>query len=147
MRRGVLIMLLGLAVTMTGCGEKQVNNVGLKDGRLAQCPSSPNCVSSMDVGKQAIAPIPFLTDRKTALSRMKSVLRNMSGVDVEKETEEYLWATATSRVFGFVDDLEFYFPENEKRIHVRSASRTGYYDFGMNRKRLETIRKAFEIKQ
>jgi uncharacterized protein (DUF1499 family) len=67
----------------------------------------------------------------------------MRGARVITETETYVHATFTSRVFRFVDDLEFYFVLDAPVIHVRSASRVGYSDLGVNRKRVEKIRKAF----
>ena len=52
-----------------------------------------------------------------------------------------------SSVFGFVDDVEFYFDDCKKTIHVKSASRTGFYDLGVNRRRVEKIRKRFDQKE
>ncbi|MEN6507422.1 MAG: DUF1499 domain-containing protein, partial [Smithella sp.] len=67
----------------------------------------------------------------------------MKRIKIVAEKEDYLHAEAKSLIFRFVDDVEFYFPANEKIIHVRSASRVGYSDMGVNRKRVEEIRKRF----
>ena len=53
---------------------------------------------------------------------------------------DYLYAEYSSALFGFVDDVEFYFPPETHIIHVRSASRLGHSDLGVNRKRIEAIR-------
>jgi uncharacterized protein (DUF1499 family) len=68
----------------------------------------------------------------------------MRDAEVITETENYIHATFTSRIFRFVDDVEFYFMRDAPVIHVRSASRVGYSDLGVNRKRVEKIRQAFK---
>jgi uncharacterized protein (DUF1499 family) len=67
----------------------------------------------------------------------------MARAKVVTVRENYIHAEFRSRLFGFVDDVEFSFDEDKKTIHLRSASRTGLYDFGMNRKRMERIRSQF----
>ncbi|PKN77140.1 MAG: DUF1499 domain-containing protein [Deltaproteobacteria bacterium HGW-Deltaproteobacteria-10] len=111
---------------------------------LKTCPKSPNCVSSQseDSG-HAIAPIGYSGNRAGAVARMKKVLDSMKRTKIVAEKDDYLHAEATSLIFRFVDDVEFYFPADELIIHVRSASRTGYSDLGVNRKRVEEIRKRF----
>ncbi len=111
---------------------------------LKACPSSPNCVSSQATDpKQAIAPLVYTESRAEALARLKRVLGSMKRTTIVTERADYLHAEAKSLIFRFVDDVEFYLPENQKMIHVRSASRVGYSDLGMNRKRVEEIRKRF----
>ena len=72
-----------------------------------------------------------------------AVLKAMPRAKVIMAKEDYVHAQFRSRLFGFVDDVEFSFQEDQKTIHLRSASRTGYYDFGVNRKRVERIRSQF----
>jgi len=67
----------------------------------------------------------------------------MKRTTIVAEKEDYLHAEAKSLIFRFVDDVEFYFPATEKLIHVRSASRVGHSDLGVNRKRVEEIRSRF----
>ncbi len=108
------------------------------------CPSSPNCVSSQAVDPEhAIAPIAYAESRSEALARLKRVLASMKRTAIVSERADYLHAEAKSLIFRFVDDVEFYLPDNQKVIHVRSASRVGYSDLGVNRKRVEEIRKRF----
>ena len=64
--------------------------------------------------------------------------------EVIKQTDNYIYAISKSRIFKFIDDVEFYFPSNESVIHVRSSSRLGDFDFGVNRTRLEQIRLALQ---
>jgi len=78
------------------------------------------------------------------MSRLKAVLANQTRTQIVKEEGDYLHAECRSLIFRFVDDLEFYLDRRGKKIHVRSASRTGTYDWGVNRRRVEAIRKAFE---
>lgn len=118
-----------------------------QDGALKTCPKSPNCVSSQaGDAKHAIAPLTYSVSRAEALARLKEILNTMERVKIVGEKEDYLHAEARSLIFRFVDDVDFYFPAAEKVIHVRSASRLGYSDLGVNRKRVEEIRKRFTQK-
>jgi Uncharacterized protein conserved in bacteria len=72
------------------------------------------------------------------------VLKAMDGASLVEVQPDYIHATFTSTIMRFVDDVEFQFPAGTHQIQVRSASRIGYYDFGVNRARVEKIRKAFE---
>ena len=111
---------------------------------LKTCPKSPNCVSSQAGDPEhAIAPLVYSDSRADAYARLKKVLGEMKRTTIVAEKEDYLSAEATSLIFRFVDDVEFYFPAAEKVIHVRSASRVGNSDLGVNRKRMEEIRKRF----
>jgi uncharacterized protein (DUF1499 family) len=111
---------------------------------LKTCPKSPNCVSSQSADSEhAIAPIGYNGHRAEAITQMKKVLVGMKRTKIVAEKDDYLHAEAKSLIFRFVDDVEFYFPEDTPVIHVRSASRTGYSDLGVNRKRVEEIRKRF----
>ncbi len=121
---------------------KRPTNLGVRDGKLAACPGSPNCVSSQatDAG-HAIAPIAVSGDPSTAVARLKSVIESMPRTEVIEAKPDYLRAEFTSQLLGFVDDVELYY--DGKAIQVRSASRLGYSDLGVNRKRIEEIRQKF----
>jgi uncharacterized protein (DUF1499 family) len=121
------------------------DNLGVVNGRLADCPDSPNCVSSQsDDPEHRVEPLPLLGSASETLGRLKSILEAMPRTRVVDERESYVHAEATSRVFGFVDDVEFLADEEKQVIHVRSASRVGHSDLGVNRDRVERIREAFE---
>ncbi len=114
-------------------------------GPLAACPKSPNCVSSQAGDPEhAIAPLTYTGSRADAVVRLKGALSGMKRTTIVAEKEDYLHAEAKSLLFRFVDDVEFYFPADEKMIHVRSASRVGHSDMGVNRKRVEEIRRRFD---
>jgi len=91
--------------------------------------------------KHAVAPIAISDDPSAAMRRLKSVVEAMPRTQVIETKLDYLRVEFTSRVLGFVDDVEFYC--DGKVIQVRSASRLGYSDLGVNRKRVEEIRLAF----
>ena len=132
---------------MFACAGKPPTDIGVTDGRLAPCPDSPNCVSSQsDDQTHTIAPLLYTAEKAAAKRTVKAVVLDMTGVRIVTDMEDYLYAEFKSKVMGFVDDVEFYFPE-EPIIHVRSASRVGYSDLGVNRKRIETIRERFKAQQ
>ena len=109
--------------------------------RLDPCPSSPNCVSTQaqDEG-HAIVPIRYRKPRAEAKEVLKEAIRSMPRTKLVEEDEAYLHYEATSLLLRFVDDVEFLFDDETKTLHFRSASRTGYGDLGVNRKRMEQVR-------
>jgi uncharacterized protein (DUF1499 family) len=121
------------------------SNLGVHDGQLSPCPDSPNCVVSQngDVD-HAILPLTYQSDRNTAQEALLKVLSVVPQTQVITQTDGYIRFESRSRLLGFVDDGEFYFPEGEKIIQVRSASRLGKSDLGVNRRRMEQIRLALQ---
>ena len=115
------------------------------DGRLAPCPDSPNCVSTRaEDPVHRIDPIAFDGPADQALARLKQAIATIPRLRIVSERDGYLHAEATSLIFRFVDDVEFLVDGEEKRIHIRSASRVGRSDLGVNRDRVEKIRQAFQ---
>ncbi|NJP10537.1 MAG: DUF1499 domain-containing protein [Leptolyngbyaceae cyanobacterium RU_5_1] len=115
--------------------------LGTQDGNLAACPDSPNCVSSQSQDKtHGIAPIPYTASAEEAFNQLKAVIQTLPRAEIITETTNYLYAEFTSSLMGFVDDAEFYVDPEAQVIQVRSASRIGQSDLGINRKRIETIR-------
>jgi uncharacterized protein (DUF1499 family) len=114
---------------------------------LGSCPSSPNCVSTQaqDEG-HAIEPFRYRKSRAEAKEALKEVIRSLPRMQLVEEEETYLHYEVTSLLFRFVDDVEFLLDDEAKTIHFRSASRTGYGDLGVNRKRMEQIRSLVEGK-
>lgn len=137
--RAVLIVFAVLALlSMTS---STPTNLGLNGGRLAPCPDSPNCVSSAATGpRHAIAP--FALDRSfgAAKEELRQAAAKLPRAKLITEQENYLHFEFRSLVFRFVDDVEFHLDEATKTIHIRSASRVGHSDFGVNRRRIEAIR-------
>ncbi len=123
---------------------KRPNNLGVSNGKLAPCPNSPNCVSSQstDTGHQ-IAPLTFTSSPEQAIANLKKIIESLPRTKIISESPDYLYAEFKSALLGFVDDVEFYLDRNANVIQVRSASRLGQSDLGVNRKRIETIRAKF----
>ncbi len=115
---------------------------------LPPCPASPNCVSSQaGDSEQRVAPLAFTMHPDEALARLKQVLQKEPRMTIVTEEGSYLHAEARSFLFRFVDDVEFMMDTDRRVIHVRSASRTGYSDLGVNRRRVERLRRAFNDTQ
>lgn len=121
------------------------DDLGVKAGLLASCPATPNCVVSQGADEDhAIAPIRYSTDRATAQQNLVDILSVVPRTQVIQQQDGYILAESESRLMGFVDDSEFYFPTDEKVIQVRAAARLGESDLGVNRRRLEQIRLALK---
>jgi uncharacterized protein (DUF1499 family) len=115
--------------------------------QLVPCPSSPNCVSTQAQNEDhAIAPFRYQKTRAETKEALKAVIRSLPRTKLVEEDESYLHYEFTSLLLRFVDDVEFIFDDEAKTIHFRSASRTGHSDFGVNRRRMEDIRKLIEGK-
>ena len=114
---------------------------------LPPCPNRPNCVASQATDpSHFIEPIRFPGSPADAWAVLKFALQSLPRTRVVEESAWYLRAEAKSRFFGFVDDVEFLMDVRGGVIHVRSASRTGYSDLGVNRNRIERVRKMFSGK-
>ncbi len=119
------------------------SSLGVDNGHLSSCPASNNCVVSQDADpKHAIDPITYHVDRNTVRETLLKVLSVVPRTEVIEQQDNYIHALSKSRIFKFTDDVEFYLPENESVIHLRSASRIGESDLGVNRRRLEQLRLA-----
>lgn len=118
------------------------DELGVADGRLAACPSPPRCVCSEYDGERFIEPLEMTSevanDWQSAVAAVIAI-----GGDIVEQRDDYLHATFTSRLMRFVDDLELRLDADASVIHVRSAARIGYYDFNVNRNRVERLREAY----
>jgi uncharacterized protein (DUF1499 family) len=118
--------------------------LGVRDGALAPCPASPNCVSSRAADDaHAVASFVCAEDPRVALGRLAGIISTRPGARIVTREPDYLHAEFESKVMGFVDDLELQVDPTARVIHVRSASRLGHRDFGVNRARVESLRAAF----
>ena len=111
---------------------------------LAPCPNKPNCVSTQATDAHAIAPIAYRSTQADAMRQLLAVLRAMPRSRIVQSSADSVRVEFRTRFFGFVDDAHFVFDDKTKTIHFRSASRVGHSDLGVNRRRMEEIRKAFE---
>jgi len=127
----IIFMTLSTANQATSASEK----------KLPPCRDSPNCVSSQaEDAKHFIEPFKISDSPEKAWDALKKAIDNHSRMVITHETEDTLHAEATSLVFGFVDDINVLLDADSNLIHIRSASRTGHSDFGVNRKRIEALR-------
>lgn len=112
---------------------------------LAPCPDSPNCVSSQATdAAHRVEPLAFNGGAEQALARLRRVIEGFPRARIVREEGPRLRAEFTSLVFRFVDDADLHLDATARVIHVRSASRVGRYDFGVNRRRVEAIRRRFD---
>jgi len=128
-----MVVLAGCAL-LAGCHGARPASLGVRQGRLAACPWRPNCVSSLDPGdRHRISPIPFAGTGRAAIEKLAGIVRSLPRASVITSTENYLHAEFRSALFRFAD-------EPAGVIQVRSASRVGFSDLGVNRRRIEAIR-------
>lgn len=108
---------------------------------LAPCPNSPNCVSSLaQDATHRVEPLPLDGSPEEALARLREIIEAMPRATVDEVGQTHLKARFRSRLFRFVDDLDLVVDAQAGRIHIRSASRVGKSDLGVNRSRVEAIR-------
>ncbi len=136
------IVISLLAMSLLSCSNHRPSHLGVTNSRLATCPTSPNCVSSdaSDAGHQ-IPPLQLHAPADRVWQMSEEAVSALPRTHIVTTTPDYLHAECRSALFGFVDDLELHLRPNEGIIAVRSASRLGYSDFGVNRRRIETLRK------
>jgi uncharacterized protein (DUF1499 family) len=131
----IALILLGIAAfAFLGMQSRSGSAPGLIDGQLAACPASPNCVSSEagTADDKTVEALPV-----AAWATLPGMIEEMGG-EVTGQTDTYISAEFTSRLFGFVDDLEFRLTESD--VQVRSASRVGHSDAGVNAARVAALR-------
>jgi uncharacterized protein (DUF1499 family) len=107
---------------------------------LPPCPKSPNCVSSQATGEHFIPPFKIKGKPEAAFAALKNALTGQSRTVITEASGDTVHAEATSLIFRFVDDVEAILDADAGLIHIRSASRVGYSDFGVNRRRVERLR-------
>ena len=113
--------------------------------KFSPCPDSPNCVSTQSTDQaRFIEPLHYAGSLADARQKLIDILENEKRVRLVKVETDTIHAEFRSSIFQFIDDVEFYFPADQAIIHVKSASRKGYYDFGANRRRVERLRSTFE---
>lgn len=142
---GLAAIILCCVIVSSSCAARQTEKPLVNEAGLSPCPDSPNCVSSdaRDDGHQ-IAPFTFSVPAAKAWQLLKEQVVKLPRTAIVTEKPGYLHVECRSAVFGFVDDLEFQLRADQGLIAVRSAARTGYYDFGANRQRVEKLRAALQ---
>jgi len=151
----VVLLLIVVAVAAGQLGFLQGTapaDLGVRDGKLKPPSMTENSVTSQAAlypdhpqRKYAdIAPLPLKGDGPATLARIKAIVESMDGAKVIKSEPDYLYAQFTTKLMKYVDDVEFWYDPSAKAIQVRSASRVGRGDMGVNRKRIEAVRSALE---
>lgn len=144
----VIAALLFLAGQLGMLKGTQPSDLGVKGGRLKPPAHTPNSVSSQadlypnhpQARYAAIAPLDYQGDAKAAMAKLVGVLQAQPGTVIVSQTDDYLYAQSTTQLLRFTDDVEFWLDATQQKIQVRSASRIGRKDFGVNRQRIEAIR-------
>jgi uncharacterized protein (DUF1499 family) len=127
-------------------GGNSAIGLGIAGGQLAACPNKPNCVSSEAAASDKQHHIEALTysgEPAQARERLDLAIAGMKRAQTVVREANYWRTEFTSALWRFVDDVEFLFDDNARRIDIRSASRVGYSDLGVNRRRMEEIRGRF----
>ena len=152
----LLILLAVVVVGAIGAGQAGLfrssppTDLGVRGGKLKPPSATDNSVSSQaslypdnPQGQAAqIAPLPLRGDGPMTIAKIKTVVEAMAGAKVVKSDADYLYAQYTTPLMKFVDDVEFWYDPAAQAIQVRSASRVGKGDMGVNRKRIEAVRAA-----
>ena len=121
---------------------KRPADLGVRNGNLKAAPSSPNAVSSQATDAHQIAPLACKGPQEQAMKALKAIVEGTPNARIVETKPDYLYAEYASSLMGFVDDVEFYVDTKRNHIEVRSASRLGHSDLGVNRKRIEDLRQA-----
>ncbi len=145
----VLLIVVAIAVGQLGFLQgTPPADLGVRDGKLKPPSMTENSVTSQAAlypdhpqRKYAeIAPLPVKGEGPVTIAQIKAIVEGMDGAKVVKSERGYLYAQFTTRLMKYVDDVEFWFDPAANVIHVRSASRVGRGDLGVNRKRIEAVR-------
>ena len=141
----IVIICILVSLVVLGKISQSGNAEGLLNGQLQKCPDKPNCVcSELSDDSDHFTPPLVISGNSTreALKLLIEIIIELKG-EVQTVNETYVSATFSSPLFEFVDDLEMRVDVAKNIIHIRSASRVGYSDFGANKKRVELIKKMF----
>ncbi|MBW2184580.1 MAG: DUF1499 domain-containing protein [Deltaproteobacteria bacterium] len=143
MKKALFFFWIAIFVLL-GCSGTRPATLRVTKGRLAPRPDAPHCVStqSEDEGHR-MEPFLYTTSQAEAQEKLLTIIRSMKRTKIISIKNDYLHAECTSAFFRYVDDVEFYFDDEQKLIHFRSSSRLGYYDVGVNRRRMGKIREIF----
>ena len=152
----IVIVALALSVSAIVAGQSGLlqgnapTDLGVQQGKLKGISSTDNSVSSQadlypDHAQRkysSIAPLPVRGDGPTTIAKLKGIVEGMDGAKLITNAPDYLYAQYTTPLMKYIDDVEFWFDPATNVIQVRSASRLGKSDFGMNRKRIDAVRAA-----
>ncbi len=138
----LLLILFCIMLFILARQSTSLSNAGLIDDQLQSCPDGPRCVNSLATNPQhSIAAFQVPPGLSDPVDEMAAIILNLPRTEIITQSENYLHASFRSAVFGFVDDLEIL--QDEERLQVRSVSRVGRGDMGVNRKRVDELHEAW----
>jgi uncharacterized protein (DUF1499 family) len=137
------IFLIIIPLLFFACKGTKPIDLGIKDGKLKVCSNMSNCINSQTLSQDNqynILPITYTCTMQEEQMKLKKIILSIPRTSIIKEEPDYMYVEFTSFFMRSVDDVEFYFDDSSKVIHIRSASRISTSDWGENRKRIEEIR-------
>jgi len=145
MKTTILLVILGFI--LAGCRpsvaylSRDKARVGLHNGQLLDCPSTPNCVSSLATREsQKILPLGPNQDPKATLIKLIEIIKQLPRAQIITAENDYVHAVFKSKLMGYIDDVELVHIPPNNHVDVKSGSRLGRSDFGVNRDRVEKLR-------
>lgn len=137
----IIVLIIGLCIYFV-LNNRLPEGLGVTNGLLKPCPTSPNCVSTQVQPETThyVEPIVYSGERKATQLKIESFMLTDSNVRVVSSVLGYVHFEAKSKLIGYIDDVEFYLPEADSVVHFRSASRVGRSDFGVNKERFNQIK-------
>jgi uncharacterized protein (DUF1499 family) len=141
MKLKIVLIILGIIVCLMFIKNNTMpRNLGVNNGKLAKMPSSPNAVSSQAKNEEKqVAPLLYIEDKSKSKLKIESIIGEYQSAEIITNTENYIHVVFSTSKMRFKDDVEFYFDDENKVVHYRSASRIGYSDMGMNRARYDEV--------
>ena len=136
--RQLLAVAVGLSIA--GCASFTERSTGQQQGELTDCPSWPRCVSSAVDAERQVAPLLINGDVQQAWRVARAAVESMPRTTVVAEQANYLHAEIKSPWNFYTDDLELLLKPGRRQMEVRSSGRIGYFDFHVNRDRVEALR-------
>jgi uncharacterized protein (DUF1499 family) len=129
------VLLMATLFSLFACTGQRPTDIGIQNGALTPCPDSPNCVCSQETrDSHSIAPL------QATMDEVRRAIAEMPRNEIVRDDGDYIHAEFTTRLMRFVDDVEFLADPDNGVVHVRSASRLGHSDLGVNRERVEALR-------
>lgn len=141
-----IVITLVFTVILYSCSKsiRTPKDLGITNGKLKEMPSSPNAVSSQTVQTDKyVDPLPFIESLEQSKKVIEKLLDSYKDVKITKNDSNYIHVIFITKIMRFKDDVEFYFDDTNRVIQFRSASRLGYSDAGVNRKRYEMIKEDY----
>lgn len=141
---GVVGAMGAIVIYMVVKNNLTPNNLGVNNGQLAQMPNKPNAVSSQTEEKdKKVEALEFKGNLKDSKDQVVKAIENYGNAKIIKNESNYMYVVFTTGIMKYHDDVEFYFDELKKLIHIRSASRIGYSDMGLNRERYNKLKEFY----